>query len=128
MVVVATSTPDHIVPATASRVQDRLGPSRAGALDVNTACSGFVYGLLMGSSLIESGRCRQVLLIGAETMSAYVDWKDRNTCVLFGDGAGALLLRAGEEPGVLSVSVGSDGSGADLLGHLRRGFPPPPQP
>lgn len=115
LVIVATCSPDHIVPATAPLVQNRLGASRAGALDINAACGGFLYGLLMGAGLVESRRCQHVLVVGAETMSRYVDWKDRNTCILFGDGAGAVLLKAGEEPGVLSVSQGSDGSGADLL-------------
>ena len=115
LVVVATSTPDHVLPSTASLVQDRLGAFRAGALDVNAACAGFVYALTLATGQIESGRCKQALVIGADALSLYVNWKDRSTCVLFGDGAGAVLLRSGEEPGVLATSLGSDGSGAGLL-------------
>lgn len=115
LIVVATSTPDHLLPATASLVQERLGASRAGATDLNAVCSGFVYALIMAAGQIEAGRCKRVLLIGADSLSPYIDWEDRNTCVLFGDGAGALLLQASEEAGVLAGSLGSDGSGASLL-------------
>lgn len=115
LIIVATSTPDHILPATASLVQERLGALRAGALDINAACSGFVYGLVLGAGQIEAGRARSVLVIGADALSLRVDWRDRTTCVLFGDGAGAVLLQASDEPGILASSLGSDGSGADLL-------------
>ncbi len=115
LIVVATCTPDHPVPATASLVQDRLGATHAGATDLNAACSGFVYALSLAAGQIESGRARQVLLIGADAVSIYLDWRDRETCILFGDGAGALVLQPSEEPGVLSTSLGSDGSGASLL-------------
>ena len=84
-------------------------------MDLNAGCSGFVYALTIGAGQIEAGRVRQVLIIGAEALSVHVDWEDRNTCVLFGDGAGALMLEASEEPGILSASLGSDGSGASLL-------------
>jgi len=104
------------MPATANLVQAGLGATRAGACDINAVCSGFVYALAMADSSIRSGLFRTVLVIGAETFSRIVDWTDRSTCVLFGDGAGALLLRAtDEEYGLLATTVGSDGSRADLL-------------
>lgn len=115
LIVVATCTPDHVMPSTASLVQIRLGATNAGALDLNAACSGFVYALDMAAGQIEAGRAKQVLVIGADELSIYLNWRDRSTCVLFGDGAGAVLLRASDEPGVLSSVTGSDGSGADLL-------------
>lgn len=115
MVIVATTTPDHIMPATASLVQDRIGAKNAGAMDLNAACSGFVYALNTGASFIEAGRAKRVLVIGADELSIHLDWKDRSTCVLFGDGAGAVVLRASEEPGILASTMGSDGSGAKLL-------------
>ncbi len=115
-VLVATCTPDQPMPATANLVQAGLGATRAGACDINAVCSGFVYALAMADSSIRSGLFRTVLVIGAETFSRIVDWTDRSTCVLFGDGAGALLLRAtDEEYGLLATTVGSDGSRADLL-------------
>ncbi len=115
LIIVATCTPDHLMPATAALVQDRLGASNAGALDLNAACSGFTYALDMGASQIESGRAKQVLIVGADTLSSYLNWEDRSTCILFGDGAGALLLQASQEPGILSTNLGSDGSGAGLI-------------
>ena len=115
LIIVATCTPDHIMPSTASIVQNRLGARRAGALDLNAACSGFVYALAMGAGQIESGRAKQVLIIGADELSIHLNWRDRTTCVLFGDGAGAVLLRAAVDPGILGSTMGSDGSGADLL-------------
>jgi len=97
-------------------VQDALGARRAGAFDLLAGCSGFVYGLGVGSQLIISGVYENVLVIGAETLSRIMDWTDRNTCVLFGDGAGALLLQASDAPGgVLSFTLGADGSGGELL-------------
>jgi 3-oxoacyl-[acyl-carrier-protein] synthase-3 len=115
LVIVATCTPDHIMPATAALVQDRIGASGAGAMDVNAACAGFVYALSTGSAYIESGRASRVLVIGADELSIHLDWKDRSTAVLFGDGAGAVVLAASDEAGVLSTTMGSDGSGAGLL-------------
>jgi 3-oxoacyl-[acyl-carrier-protein] synthase-3 len=123
LVLLATCTPDHVMPSTASIVQDRIGATNAGAMDLNAACAGFVYALGMAAGQIESGRARQVLVIGADELSAHLNWKDRSTCILFGDGAGAVLLRASDEPGILSSTSGSDGSGADLLtipGHRSR--------
>jgi 3-oxoacyl-[acyl-carrier-protein] synthase-3 len=115
MVLVATCTPDQVMPSTGSIVQDKLGAKRSGAVDVNAACAGFAYALSMGAAQIESGRAKTVLVIGADELSIYLDWKDRSTCILFGDGAGAVVLGAGEEPGVLASTMGSDGSGAGLL-------------
>jgi 3-oxoacyl-[acyl-carrier-protein] synthase III len=117
LIIVATSTPENIFPSTASLIQDRLGASKAGAFDLSAACSGFVYGVNMGTQAIRSGSVQTVLVIGAETMSRVMDWNDRGTCILFGDGAGAIVLRASqEEGGVLSGVLRSDGSGGDLLG------------
>ena len=104
------------MPSTASMLQDEIGAINAGAFDLNAACSGFVYGLAMAHAMIASGLHRTVLLVGAETMSRILDWTDRATCVLFGDGAGAVLLQATErETGVLSCVLGSDGSGGEWL-------------
>jgi 3-oxoacyl-[acyl-carrier-protein] synthase-3 len=126
LVICATSTPDYLMPATACLVQDGLGATHAAAFDLNTACSGFVYALAVGASMIRSGAYEHVLVIGSEAMSRVLNWTDRTTCVLFGDGAGAVVLEASEEPGgVLSFSLGSDGSGADLLNvHLGTRNPP----
>jgi len=115
LILVATCTPDHIMPATASLVQDRLGAKEAGAMDMNAACAGFVYALSTGASYIESGRAKNVLVVGADELSIHLDWKDRSTCVLFGDGAGAVVLQGANEPGVMATSMGSDGAGAGLL-------------
>jgi len=116
MIIASTSSPEHVFPATACLVQDALGASNAGAYDLSAACSGFVYGLSMAHGLIVSGQAHTVMVIGAETLSRLVDWSDRNTCVLFGDGAGAVILQGSDEPGgFLAAVLGSDGSGADLL-------------
>jgi 3-oxoacyl-[acyl-carrier-protein] synthase III len=116
LVIVATSTPEYVFPSTACIVQDQLGASNAGAYDLSAACSGFVYGLAMGTGMIRSGQYNTVLVIGAETFSKIINWKDRGTCILFGDGAGAVLLRGSDEfGGVLSTVLGSDGSGGELL-------------
>jgi len=116
LIILATATPDHHFRATACQVQDALGATRAGAFDLNAGCSGFVYALTMGHEAIASGEHNLVLVIGAETMSRVIDWQDRSTCVLFGDGAGAVLLGPSEGPaGVLSTLLGSDGSGGELL-------------
>jgi 3-oxoacyl-[acyl-carrier-protein] synthase-3 len=116
MILVATATPDMVFPSTACALQDRLGARRAGALDISAACSGFIYGLALADALCRAGTARAVLLIGAETLSKVVNWQDRNTCVLFGDGAGAVVLRADEgERGLLSAHLFADGSkGATL--------------
>lgn len=118
LIVVGTSTPDGMFPATASRIQDAIGARNAGAFDVNAACAGFLAALSTGMQFVAGGGARRVLVVGAETMSRIVDWTDRNTCVLFGDGAGALVLERGEAgtPGALeSFVLRSDGALASLL-------------
>ena len=116
LIIVATITPDMPFPSTACLVQQKLGAHRAAAFDIEAACSGFVYALDIGARFIEAGAHETVLIVGAEKMSSVVDWTDRNTCVLFGDGAGAAVLR--HRPGargLLTATVGSDGSKAGLL-------------
>jgi 3-oxoacyl-[acyl-carrier-protein] synthase III len=116
LVICATSSPEYIFPSTASIVQDALGAMNAGAFDLSAACSGFVYGLSMARGHILAGDAEYVLVLGAETLSRVVDWTDRNTCVLFGDGAGAVLVAASNVPGgIIASELGSDGSGAELL-------------
>lgn len=116
LVIVATSTPEYIFPSTASRVQDYLGANRAGAFDLSAACSGFVYAFNMASQAIASGSVSNAVVVGSETMSRVLDWTDRGTCILFGDGAGAVVLKGSEVPGgLLSSTMRSDGSGGDLL-------------
>jgi 3-oxoacyl-[acyl-carrier-protein] synthase-3 len=116
LIIVSTSSPDYIFPATACLVQDQIGAVRAGAFDLLAACTGFVYAVNLGSQAIKSNGANNVLVIGSETLSRIVNWKDRNTCILFGDGAGAFVIQASEEPGgVISAVLRSDGSGADLL-------------
>jgi len=117
LIIVATSTPENIFPSTASLIQNWLGANKAGAFDLSAACSGFVYGVDMAAQAIRSGSIKVAVVIGAETMSRVMDWQDRGTCILFGDGAGAVVLKASEmEGGVLSAVLRSDGSGGDLLG------------
>lgn len=117
LIIVATSTPEHVFPSTASLVQDRLGASRAGAFDLSAACSGFVYGMDLASSKIRCGDMDHILVIGAETMSRVLNWSDRGTCILFGDGAGAVVVSASKKPGgILSSTLRSDGSGWEMLG------------
>jgi len=116
LIIVSTSSPEYIFPSTASLVQDRLGAENAGAFDLSAACTGFIFALNMASQAIRSGSVKNAVVVGAETLSRIVDWTDRNTCILFGDGAGAFVLQAKEEPGgVLSAVMRSDGSGGDLL-------------
>lgn len=121
LIVLATTTPDETFPATATVVQRRLGMERGAAFDVQAVCSGFVYALAVADNFIKAGQARHVLVIGAETMSRLLDWEDRGTCVLFGDGAGALVLSAVEgngdarDRGVLSTHLFSDGRHHDLL-------------
>jgi len=116
LIIVATATPDYIFPSTACLIQDALGARHAAAFDLAAGCSGFVYGVSIATGLIEIGQYKNALIIGAETLSRITDWEDRATCVLFGDGAGAVILHAnGAEGGVLSSELGADGSGGDLL-------------
>ena len=121
LIVLATSTPDNTFPATATRVQAGLGVKRGAAFDVQAVCSGFVYALATADNFVRAGQAKTALVIGAETFSRILDWKDRGTCVLFGDGAGALVLRgtpsngSPSERGVLSTHLHSDGTGYNLL-------------
>jgi 3-oxoacyl-[acyl-carrier-protein] synthase-3 len=116
LIIVATVTPDHAFPATACLLQDALGAEKAAAFDLSAGCSGFVYGLSLAADLLRAESYEYVLVVGAETLSRIVDWTDRNTCVLFGDGAGAVILRVSDAPGgVLSSALGADGSGAEVL-------------
>ncbi|GIL11879.1 MAG: 3-oxoacyl-[acyl-carrier-protein] synthase 3 [Chloroflexota bacterium] len=117
LIIVATSTPENIFPSTASLIQHSLGAVKAGAFDLSAACSGFVYGVDMAAQSIKSGSIQSALVIGTETMTRILDWQDRGTCILFGDGAGAVVLRASTvEGGILSAVLRSDGSGSDMLG------------
>ncbi|MCY4019479.1 MAG: ketoacyl-ACP synthase III [Chloroflexi bacterium] len=116
LIVVATSTPENIFPSSASLVQDWLNAHHAGAFDLSAACSGFVYAMNMAADSIRAGSIQTALVIGSETMSRILDWQDRSTCILFGDGAGAVVLAASEiEGGVKSSVLRSDGAGSDLL-------------
>ncbi|GAE25171.1 3-oxoacyl-[acyl-carrier protein] synthase [Halalkalibacter wakoensis JCM 9140] len=116
LIIVATATPDFSFPSVACLVQGALGLQHAAAMDVGAACTGFVYGIVTGQQFIQSGTYRNVLVIGSEKFSKIVDWSDRNTCVLFGDGAGAVILSSvSKERGILSFELGADGSGAKHL-------------
>lgn len=116
LVIAATNTPDMSFPATACLVQDRIGARNAGAFDLAAGCTGFIYGLAVGSQFVSTGSCRTVLVIGAETLSRILNWEDRNTCVLFGDGAGAVVLRpAAEGSGILASKLWADGAGGPHL-------------
>ena len=116
LVIVGTTTPDHVFPSTACQVQAALGATHAGAFDLSAACSGFVYALATAHQAIASGEHDVVLVIGVDCLSRRLNWEDRSTCVLFGDGAGAVLLRATEGPaGILATVLGADGSGGDVL-------------
>jgi 3-oxoacyl-[acyl-carrier-protein] synthase III len=120
LIVLATATPDHTFPATATKVQAQLGMTRGAAFDVQAVCTGFIYALATADGLLRTGQARTALVIGAETFSRILDWQDRGTCVLFGDGAGAVVLQAAPiesatTPGILSSHLHSDGSHYDLL-------------
>lgn len=115
LIVLGTTTPDIIFPSTACLLQHRLGANGCIAFDVNAACSGFIYGLSIADKFIQSGSVRTALVVGSETLTRMIDWTDRGTCVLFGDGAGAVVLRADSEPGVLSTHLHADGGYKHLL-------------
>jgi 3-oxoacyl-[acyl-carrier-protein] synthase-3 len=116
LIIVASATPEYLFPATACLVQDDLGADRAGAFDLSAACSGFIYGLSLAAQAIQTGAIDTALIVGSETLSRFVDWQDRQTCILFGDGAGAVVLAGrNDRGGVLSCTMRSDGSGGDLL-------------
>ncbi|MGD2163678.1 MAG: beta-ketoacyl-ACP synthase III [Anaerolineales bacterium] len=116
LIIVATSTPEHLFPATACLVQDSIGAINAGAFDLSAACTGFIFALNMAAQAIQTGSIENALVIGSETLSKLVNWDDRSTCILFGDGAGAFVLQSSDEPGgILSSVMRSDGSGGNLL-------------
>ncbi len=115
LIIVATSTPENLFPSIAATVQNALG-ARCGGFDLEAACSGFVYALVTASQFIATGAMKHILVIGGEVMSRHVDWTDRNTCILFGDGAGAAIVSAtGDDFGLLGFDLGADGSGGELL-------------
>ena len=115
LIIVATITPDMFFPATACLVQEKIGARMVPAFDISVACSGFIYGLAIANQFIASGVYKHALVIAAEKLSAITDWTDRNTCVLFGDGAGAAVLGPVEEGGILSVYLGANGKAGDLI-------------
>jgi len=117
LIIVATTTPDMLMPSTACMLQAKLGASRAAAFDVSAACSGFLYALAVANGMIRSGSHKRVLVVGAEVLSRFMDWQDRSTCVLFGDGAGAVLLEASDDKnrGIMSVKLHADGKLWELL-------------
>ncbi len=117
LIIVATVTPDRVFPATACLIQHQLEAENAAAFDLNAACSGFVYGLKVAEQFLLSGSYKNIMILGAETISKTVDWSDRNTCVLFGDGAGAAVVQAGDDNrrGIIDIRLYTDGSFADLL-------------
>lgn len=117
LIIVATVTPDMLFPSTACIVQEKLGAANAAAFDLEAGCSGFIYGLSVATQFVKNGVYKNVLVIGSETLSKIIDWSDRNTCVLFGDGAGAVVVSQveGDERGIFANYIKADGSGGDLL-------------
>jgi 3-oxoacyl-[acyl-carrier-protein] synthase-3 len=115
LVVVATTTPDQVFPSTACLLQARLGIHGPAAFDVQAVCTGFIYAISVADKFIKTGSATRALVVGAETLSRIVDWQDRNTCVLFGDGAGAVVLEASDEPGIISTHLHADGAFESLL-------------
>lgn len=115
LIIVATSTPDHVFPSTACLLQGALGNKGAVAFDLQAVCSGFVYAMTVADKFIRSGTHKKALVVGAETFSRILDWQDRGTCVLFGDGAGAVVLEAAARPGILATALHADGSQAGIL-------------
>lgn len=123
LILVATVTPDMGFPSVACMVQDKLGAKNAAAMDISAACSGFMYGMITAKQFIESKAYKYVLVVGAEKLSKITDWTDRNTCVLFGDGAGAAVLgEVSEGKGILSFELGADGAGAKHLYQEKNGY------
>ncbi|MFO7285563.1 MAG: ketoacyl-ACP synthase III [Gammaproteobacteria bacterium] len=115
LVLVGTTTPDLVFPNVGCLLQERLGIRNGPAFSLEAACSGFIYGLTVADAMLKSGQARRALVVGAETMSRIVDWTERETCVLFGDGAGAVVLEASDEPGIVYAKLGADGRYRDLL-------------
>ena len=124
LIIVATSTPDMVFPSTATMVQNKLGTAGCPAFDVQAVCSGFIYALTVADSMIRAGSVRNALVIGSEVFSRILDFKDRTTCVLFGDGAGAVVIGASDQPGILATDIHADGKHRDILcvpGHVSGG-------
>ncbi len=121
LIIVGTTTPDLVFPTTAVLLQQRLGLPHVGAMDVNAACTGFLYALSIADKFIRLGDAKRALVIGAESITRLVDWEDRTTCVLFGDGAGAVVIEAADEPGILSTHIHANGDHVDLL-RTKRGI------
>lgn len=124
LLILATTTPDQTFPSTACIVQQKLGLHGFPAFDVQAVCAGFIYGLTIADQFIRAGGAKCVVVVGAETLSQIVDWDDRGTCILFGDGAGAVVLKASEEPGILATRLHADGRYKDILhvqGRIRNG-------
>ena len=115
LIIVATTTPDLVFPSTACLLQERLGVSGTAAFDVQAVCTGFIYALSIADKFIKTGAATKALVVGAETLSNIIDWTDRDTCVLFGDGAGAVVLEASDQPGIISTFLHADGKHKDLL-------------
>lgn len=115
LIIVATSTPDYVFPSTACLVQANIGAKGGAAFDVQAVCSGFVYALSTADAFVRAGRARCALVIGAEVFSRILDWNDRGTCVLFGDGAGAVVLKASDQPGIIAAQLHADGSQNNIL-------------
>ena len=115
LIVLATSTPDQVFPSTACAVQAKIGATKAMAFDIQAVCSGFVYALTVADSMIRAGQVKNALVIGSEVFSRLLDWNDRTTCVLFGDGAGAVYVQASNEPGILGCQLNSDGTLGGIL-------------
>ncbi len=115
LIIVATTTPDRIFPSTACMLQERLGIHGCPAFDIQAVCTGFIYALSVADKFIRTGSAKRALVVGAETLSRITDWTDRGTCILFGDGAGAVILEASDEPGILSTHLHADGKYQDLL-------------
>jgi 3-oxoacyl-[acyl-carrier-protein] synthase-3 len=121
LVIVCTATPEYLFPATACLLQDAIGAKHAGAFDLEAGCAGFIYGLSVARSMIATGAARNIMVVGAETLSRITDWKDRTTCVLLGDGAGACILQGSDKPGgILTSSLHADGSGGEYI-HMKGG-------
>jgi 3-oxoacyl-[acyl-carrier-protein] synthase-3 len=115
VIIVATITPDYIFPSTACLVQEKIGADNAYAFDLSAGCSGYLYAMQVAKGMIEGGSANTILIIGAETLTRVTDYTDRGTCILFGDGAGATILQKSDKQGILSICLGSDGGGWDLL-------------
>jgi len=125
LIIVATTTPDMVFPSTACLLQQRLDIHGPAAFDIQAVCTGFVYALGVADRFIRTGGARRALVVGADTLSRIIDWRDRSTCILFGDGAGAIILEAGEEPGILSTHLHADGKYQEMLmvpGGISQGY------